>query len=278
MKEFLNNSTLVFKNIQKLKEMTEKMEKYILLKQNSVMDDAKEEALESQIDRLDSDFDIMSESIKEEIKRCQEETNKLAKNGMSKGEIDLRNTHIFKHSKELTEAITQYRNVKCEYKNKEKEMLKKAYQIVNPKVSDSELEKLAEDKDFDSGMGTAFSLGSKSAQQIMIQAKNRKKKLEKIVDVINKLVQLIEEIDALVKNNTKVVDDIVVNMTEAEVNTAEANKQLESALIYQRRVNFIKKVFFAISLCCAGLVLIWLILRFFPNNRNVVYVKPQDER
>lgn len=276
MKEFLNNSTLVFKNIHKLKEMTGKMEKYILLKQNSVMDDAKEEALENQIDRLDSDFDTVSESIKEEIKRSQEETNKLAKNGMDQREIGMRNTHIFKHSRDLTEAITQYRNIKCEYKNKEKEMLKKAYQIVNPKVSDSDLEKLSEDKDFDSSMGTAFSLGSKSAQQIMIQAKNRKQKLEKIVEVINKLVSLIEEIDALVKSNTKVVDDIVVHMTEAEVNTAEANKQLESALLYQRRVNFFKKVFLVIVLVFIGLVLLWIVIRFGANRNSGTYFRSQN--
>lgn len=277
MKGFLNNSSLVFKNILKLKEMTKKMEEYTLLKQNSVMDDAKEEALEDQIDRLDSDFDTMSESIKEEIKRSQAETNKLAKNGMGHEEIDLRNTHTFKHSKELTKVIAQYRNVKCEYKNKEKERLKKAYQIVNPKVSDSELEKLTEDKDFDSSMSTAFSLGSRSAQQIMMQAKNRRKKLEKIVDVINKLVSLIEEIDTLVKSNTKVVDDIVVHMTEAEVNTAEANKQLESALLYQRRVNFFKKVLLGIVLVFVALVLLWLVFRFGSNNDNVVYFRRSDE-
>jgi len=258
MNEFLNNSTIIFKNIGRLKEIIEEMEKYTLLKQNSVLDESKEAALENKIEKSDFNFNSISETIKDEIKRNQDEVDRLKKNGISKREMEIRRSHLFKQSKDLAEAIASYRNLKCEYKNKERELLQRAYQIVNPSGDKFEYREVEKD----TSSKAVFAVGSKSSQEIIRHANNRKLKIDKIVETITKLAGMIDEIDEIVHKNSKVVDDILGNITDAEMNSAEANRELESALAYQRKVNYIKRLLLKFLIFFIFILIIWLYIQY----------------
>lgn len=264
MNSFLENSTLIFANIAELKKIVKSMGEYISLKQTSVMTEDQESVVDGKIEELDMKFDKICISIKNAIKLAQEETNKLDKeNAIDKSEVEMRNLHSHKFYKELKQTIFNYRNLKSEFKNKEKDLLKQAYQIVNPKANDESLEKILSEPDSDNALNSAFSLGGNSAKQMLQTAKNRRKKIDKIIEIINRLVSLIEEIDNIVKANTAVVDEIVINMTQSEKHTAQANKELEQSLVYQRRINFIKKCLLGI-VCFAAIV----ILIYVSSNRQ----------
>ncbi|ELA42491.1 uncharacterized protein VICG_00590 [Vittaforma corneae ATCC 50505] len=268
MIEFLDNSKLILGNIKELRKIIKEMKECIRMKQTSVLTEEKELALDKKIDTLDITFDKICHAVKDAIKSTQEETNKLEKNGeLTKEEIEIRKVHTYKYYKELSDAVYSYRNLKSEYKTKEKDLLKQAFQIVNPNVSEAELDKIVECSDSEASLNTAFSLGTHSGQQMLKQAKYRRKKIDNIVENINKLVALIDEIDEMVHKNTKVVDEIVVNVTAAEMNTKQANKELESALAYQRKLNIIKRIAVGVVI----LIVIVLIL-FMASKSNTTYV------
>lgn len=264
MNEFLSNSQVVLKNIKKLEDIIKEMEDTILIKQTTVLNDEKDELLEKKITKLDFDFNVISETISKEIKRNQKETEKL-KNKIDARELEVRQNHIFKHTKELKEAISEYRNLKCTYKNKEMEMMRKTFEVTHPGGDEEAFEKYKET--LDSGGANAFTTGSETSMASLKHAQMRKERLDKVVEVINRLVTLIEEIDELVHKNSKVIDEIVVNIADAEVNATEANKQLESALYYQRRSNKIKRILYGIMIVFLCIGLWWLVPKVLPNNK-----------
>lgn len=242
MREFLEASTAINKDIERLNEYAEDLKKFTLLKQNSVLVDEEEVALDRKIDTLNEAFQELSDKIKLFIKSNQKETKAFREKGVKKSIIDMRELHTFRQGRDLSEVLRKYQNIQCDYKQREKEKLKETFLIANPKASAQDLEMLAEGEQGEAILASAFALGSHSAQSILIQAKNRKKKIEKIVDTINTLVSLIEEIDRLVRKNTHVVDQITVNMTSAEEHTTQANRELDSALRYEIRSMRIKRI------------------------------------
>lgn len=262
MREFLDNSRLILTNIKELRKTVEEMKECIRMKHTSVLTEDKEMELDERMERLDAEFDKMCYLIKEAIKTTKKETSRLEKNEeISKEEVEMRNVHTYKYYKELSDAIYSYRNLKSDYKNKEKDLLKQAYQIVNPKATEGEIEKIVETEG-DGQLGTAFSLGTASGQNMLKQAKYRRKKIDGIVESISKLVALIDEIDKMVNKEDKEIDQIVVHVTTAEMNTKQANKELESALAYQRKLNTLKRTVLVIF------VILVIILLFFFISKN----------
>jgi t-SNARE complex subunit (syntaxin) len=271
MIEFLDNSKLILASIKELRKIIEEMKEYIRMKHTSVLSEDKEEALDKKIDLLDNKFYKICEVVRDAIKTTKEETARLYKDGeITKEEEKMRKVHAYKYYKELSDAIYAHRNLKTEYKTKEKDLLKKTYQIVNPKATEAELDKIMESADSEGVMGIAFSTGTQSGQQMLKQAKYRRKRIDDIVENIKKLIALIEEIDELVHKESKTIDDIVVNVTAAEMNTKQANKELESALVYQRKLNFLKRIGVVILILFFVLVLLFFAARNRPQN---VYIK-----
>lgn len=263
MKEFLDSSSIVFAKIDELKRITKEAEAFISLKQTSVFTEEKEEAVDRKINQKDDEFESICNKIKILIENAKKDLQKGEKDGsLSKEEIEMRSIHIKKYYIELSNVIYSYRNLKSEYKNKEKDLLKQTLQIVSPKSTESDLDKMVEGTDSENKLATAFSIGS--SNHMLKQAKSRRKKIDKIVDSINKLVVLIDEIDKIVNKETQAVDEIVVNVTQSELNTRQANRELESALRTQRRINMFKRALLALFM----IIVIVLLALFVFNTWN----------
>lgn len=246
--DFLESSREINTNLKHLNAYTEELKKYTLRKQNSVLNEKEEIALDKKIDAVNELFTTHSDKIKEQVRKNQRETVEMKRSGSNKGIIELRELHTFRHGRDLADALRHYQNVQCEYRQREKDKLRETYLIANPKATDRDLEMLTDGSEGEALLASAFALGSHSAQGILLQAKDRKKKIEKIVETINMLVELIEDIDRIVKKNTHVVDHIYVNMAAAEEHTGQANQQLSSALVYERRAMWIKRTLLLIVL------------------------------
>lgn len=255
MKEFLDGSAIIFEKIDELKQITKEVEAFISLKQTSVLTEEKEEALDNKISQKDDEFEDICNKIKTLIENAKNDLQKSEKDGsISNEEKEMRSIHIKKYYIELSNVIYSYRNLKSEYRNKEKDLLKQALQIVSPKSSEKDLDKMIEGSDSESKLTSAFSIGA--GHHMLKQAKSRRKKIDKIVDSINKLVVLIDEINKVVNKDTPIVDEIVVNVTKSEMNTRQANKELESALKTQRRINMIKRALLAMFMITVVILLI----------------------
>lgn len=221
------------------------------------MTDEQENILDAKIEQLNNDFSYNCQVVKDKIKESQAEINQLkAAKKITKEEEDVRSVHIYKYYTELSNAIKAYRNLNSDFKNKEKEMLKQQYQIVNPKATEADLKKIFDDDSAE--LESAFSLGGASSKKMLQSAKTRSNKINKIVEKVNKLVELIEEVDNIVKSNTNVINETVINMDAAEQNTKQTNAELEAALVYQRRINFFKKLVLGV----VGFFMLLLVLYF----------------
>lgn len=270
MNDFLRESAGVFKNIHRLQEIIAQTEKYTLLKQNSVFDKSQENVVENKIEQLDQRFDTISGIIKEDIKKTKTETDLLAKHKARKCEVDLRKLHILKQTKDLTEAIGNYRSLKYECKAKENELLKRALQISNSKADEITINKIAESNQL-SDSKPPFALGSKSANEMLEHSQQRKDRIEKIVITIQKLANMIDEINNLVYDNSKVIDGILINVSDSEMHLAQSNVELESALAYQRKANFIKRIIFSIFLVFLAITIFYLYFVIFLRPRYYYY-------
>ena len=254
MKDFLESSTSINSSIKHLNSYTEELSRYMMIKQNSVLNEREETALDGKIESVNSLFTELSCKIKAMVRKNQNETLEMRKSGARKGLIEMRELHTFRQGKDLAEALRNYQNVQCDYKEREKEKLRETLLIANPRASEHELEMLTDMEEGEALLASAFALGSHSAQSIMVQARHRKRKIEKIIEMINTLVQLIEDIDKLVKKSGEDTDRIVVNMVLSEEHTTMTKRELTSALISTKRRMWFKRFFFFILIIIIALI------------------------
>lgn len=269
MREFLETSTAINQNIKQLDEYTNELKKYTLLKQNSVLTEAENNALDRKIETVSTAFQNLIDKVKVAIKTNQHETMKMISNGAKKNVIEIRELHTFRQGKDLADALRRFQDVQCDYRQREKEQLKETFLIANPKATERELEMLTEGEEGEAILASAFALGSHSAQGILKQAKNRKKKIEKIVERINILVSYIDEIDRVVRQNAPTVDQVTINMVAAEEHTTQANQELSSALRYEMRVMRIKRILAFVGVCIiVGMIVYIFGDRIFSRNNG----------
>lgn len=261
--EFLNTSNIIFQKLKDLEEIVEKMEKYMLAKQNSVLDSSKEKSLDNKIDKLDEQFEKISDAIKNEIVKNEAETKKYKEKNFNPKELEIRTIHTLKHTDLLSKTINRYKSLQIENRNKEKEQLKRALHVTNPSATEEEINKIAESKDLE-----AFALGSKSSKEMVDNAKARQQNFEQIVIKIEKLTDLINEISNIVSENTKYINDIVINVEDSKQNISQSNKELKSALFAQRNVMFFKRIFFIFIIGGVVIFGFWGYNKFFRNSSN----------
>ncbi|KAI5172807.1 hypothetical protein PAEPH01_1803 [Pancytospora epiphaga] len=242
MRAFFESATKINGNIKHLHGYAEELNRYILHKQNSVMNEKEEATLDQKIDAVNDLFTKLSDKIRRDIKKNQSETLELKRSHENKELVGIRELHTFRQSRDLADVLRNYQTVQCDYRQREKHKLRETFLIANPDATEDDLAMLTDEVQGEALLASAFALGSHSARGILTQAKNRKKKIEKIVEMINTLVQLIEDIDKLVKKNTHVVDEISINITSAEEHTTQANRELSSALRYEMRAMRIKRI------------------------------------
>ena len=276
MRDFLESSTEINSNIKHLNTYTDELRKYTLMKQNSVLTEAEDNALDKKIDAVNGLFTDLSTKVKAAIRMNQKVTTEMRKKDEKKTVIEMRELHMFRHGRDLSDALRNYQNVQCDYKDREKGRLKETFLIANPEASDKDLESLTDTDRGEALLASAFALGSHSAQGILSQAKNRRRKIEKIVEMINILIQLIEDIDKLVKKSTHVVDEISVHMITAEEHTVQANKELEQALYYERKALWLKRLVLLIAILGVVGLIIWVFHSAIKNAASKA-IKPKNQ-
>lgn len=262
IRDFLDKSKRTLKRIDVLYKIVDEMKECIRMKQTSVLNEDKEQILDGKMDELDTKFDTICQEIKTIIAERQDETDQLEKTGeLDKFEVEMRKVHVYKYYKGLSGAIESYRNLKTDFKNKEKELLRQAYQIVHPRVTADELDKLVEEPEGENGL-KVFGAGTTTGQQMVAHAITRGKRIADISRKTMKLIAMIDEISELASKNTRQIDDIVINITKAEIHTKAANKELEDALKYQRRINMVKRI---VALVFVILILVVLLFIAFSD-------------
>lgn len=256
--EFLNSSKEISEKIRRLREYTDKLQQYTLTKQNSVLSSAEESALDSKIDTVNDLFTNTSSEVKEMVHKNQRKIIHLVNEHAPENTIELMKLHTFRHARDLSDAVRGYQNIQHDYKERERATLRETYLVANPQASDQDLERLTSTDEGESLLASSFALGSHTARGMLSEAKNRKQKIDRIVQLITTLVQLIEDLDTMVRDQASVTDNIATHMSIAEEHTTQTNKELTSALKYEKRAMRIKRILFFIFIIIIVAGLFWL--------------------
>ncbi|ORD98780.1 hypothetical protein A0H76_1932 [Hepatospora eriocheir] len=243
-------------NIKKMRELIEGLERRLKHKQNSVLSSEAEKKENNKIDTLMDLISGKGEETKEWIENSKEEINELKETNENQNNISLKENAVLSISKNLSNQYKKFQSIQYQYKHKEKEMMKETYLIACPDATDEQLNALNNTEQAEAILESAFALGSNSAKSILGEAKTRKKRIDKLVEKINKLIILIDEIDKIVKSNDEVVDNLVLTMDNIERNTGEATGELRQARIYQDRTNAWKRIIFYIFFFLAVIIFI----------------------
>ncbi|KAL6122673.1 hypothetical protein NUSPORA_00201 [Nucleospora cyclopteri] len=232
------------------------------IKQNSILTVEDESNINIRIDSLINNFTSLSEEIKQGIDKQIKKTDEMKEQGENEHLIHLRESHCLGHSKKLSHALKKFQNVQYEFQQKEKNKLRENYLIACPNAKEEDLKDLDDPEKAEAILNAAFSIGSNSAKNIINEAKQRKTRIDKIVEQIGKLVELIEEIDKIVSEDQGTVDKIVVSMENAQENTQEAVKELKSAKDYQSKRNWIIKILSVVGVIVVIVILLFLYSTF----------------
>ena len=255
-------------NLLKLENYSQELEKNLKIKQNSVMSKNEEDNIDIRIDTITNKFTELSTRVKKQIRTTINETNQLKKKGGNIHVINLRETHILGHSKKLSEVLKKFQNIQYEFRKREKNKIRENFLIACPNATSQQLNDLEDIEKADEILKNAFSLGSQSAKIIIKEAQNRKMKIKNLVSKINILIELLEEIDKFVHENSDVVDKLVLTMENAAEDIQASQKQLESARGYQESRNHIIRLFSYGGAILIGIGIVVLILFINPRGSD----------
>ena len=252
-------------DLKHLEVYIEELKKNMTIKQTSIQTKESEENLDLRIDSCITTFSHTSKEIKSEIDKAASKTRELKNTGTTNTYlINMRESHILALSKKLSSLLKLFQDVQHNYKQKEKERLREVYKIACPQATAEEIEELEDPDKAEKMIEAALTLSSTSSKNVLAEAKNRKDRIEKIVEKINELVNLIAEIDKIVSSNSAETDRIVLNMEDAARNASQARQELVTARSYQNRRNWYIRLFGGTFIIIIAILIIFVIRLLFP--------------
>lgn len=259
MNSFLESSSRINADIKTANAYIDAYKKYAFNRTSAVLSSEDELDINKKIASISSIFSKLSNKIKNEIRKNQNETAELIKNGERKGYIDMRELHTFRQGRDLADVVRQFHEAEAEYCEQEKDKLKEMYRVANPDAKESDLEIISNADMGDSLLASAFALGSHSAKNVLDEARARRDIIEIISTRIDELSRLIEDMADLVNRDGHVIDEICINMSSTVNNTTKANKQLTSALESTIRWNWWKRLLYLVAV----VVIIGIVFKIF---------------
>lgn len=270
MNEFLKSTESVKSRIQQLNKHVITMTRLLTLKQNSIMNKDEEEKNQLEIESTNNSVGRLGNEITNEIEKLKEMRDEMERTGMSSDRLKQCDDQINIHSTSLKNTLNNYKSKQFQYKNQEKGRLKEIIAIANANQNEEEVNKLVNEDQGDVAVASALALGSHTSSGILKEAQDRVKRIDRIIESLDGLIEMINRIDKLVKEQAPAVDEIVINMNTAETHTRKANEELVAALEYERKVRWFKWILFII-LVALGLFLfgglIYLVIGLIKNFR-----------
>ena len=251
-------------NINHLETYIEELKKNLKIKQVSIQTFKSEQSIDLRVDGCITAFTHTSNEIKNEIEKVSEKTREMKnKQNSNTYVIAMRESHVLSLSKRLSELVKSFQTVQYNYKQSEKERLKEMFKIACPDATQEQLHEIEDPEKAEEILNNALSLSSTGSKNVLTEAKNRKDRIEKIVEKINDLVKLIAEIDKIVSSSNIETDRMVLNMEDAARNTVQARSELTAARSYQNRRNWYIRLFggtFIVLMAICGLIL-WSLIK-----------------
>jgi len=179
-------------------------------------------------------------------------------------------------SRRFLTTLTKYQEVQRRNRDACRDRFARHYRNVNPDATDEEItQKLQE-----GAVGNLFSsqaLESSKAKQALKNADDRAKDIQRITVHILEINQLFLDVEAMVNQQSQLIDRIAVDTYQAQIGTEKATGQLESATmsaIGARQKRWIMFGIISTVVVIAVVVVVVLVLQHIPKQ-NWMYSKAE---
>lgn len=251
---FLPQCTTVEANVKKIKHITEEMEKQHKTVLGATNDSERSRSKEL-LDQYVSSLKQVSAETRVTLRSLNERTEALAPAACSgSGSLRMRKTKQKNLMDKFTKAMKAFKTMQEKYNVKYKDQLARQVRIVNPQVSQEEMDQLLENPEGARAM--MFDIGKrKVAQQNLQDMKDRFDDVKKIAESIVELAALFTEMQEMIDMQGENLDRIETSMDNSGGYLDSAAKDLGSAVDSQKSI--LKKKWIMMALV-AFLVLILL--------------------
>jgi len=134
------------------------------------------------------------------------------------------------------DLMTQYQEAQRSYKDKNTDKLRRQFRIVNPEMTNEEIEKAIESGETRNVFAAKITQAKyqQEAEDALNYVQNKHKQIKKLESSINELHQLFVDMAVLVEAQGELVNQIEKNVGDAVVYTEKGVQQLKKANEYQR--------------------------------------------
>ena len=175
------------------------------------------------------------------------------------GNLRMRESNHRQLSKSFMDVMRNYQKVQEHYQEKYRAQLQRQYLIVKPRASKAELAELTRDPEAMKVQVFAMSV-KEDSKKTLSQMKNRLQDMQNIEKSILELNQMFLQMQDLVVSQGEVINRIEYNVDQIEDYTAQAAKNMDSALDSQKAIQKKKWYITLIVAVIIGLVLLCVVL------------------
>lgn len=273
MPRFFTQVNEIKESNKRVKLFTDEIEK---LHKNALSTPNAEEsaAVSGQIEALMSKVNQMTNKTRRTLQEMDGVNRELsATSPKGSGNLRMRDSNYRQLSKSFMDVMKNYQKVQEVYQEKYRAQLQRQYLIVKPTATRSELADLTRDPEAMKVQVFAMNVRG-DAKTTLNQMKNRLQDMQNIEKSILELNQMFLQMQDLVVSQGEVINRIGYNVDQIEDYTAQAAKNMDSALESQKAIQKKKWYIMLIIGVIVGLIVVCVVISVLMHLLpNLILVK-----
>ncbi|KAI5180344.1 hypothetical protein NEOKW01_0648 [Nematocida sp. AWRm80] len=257
--EFLNKAKETNNTITSLSECVQLAN--ALKVESSITDDQQSTELAMAMMNLHQDFKARADNIKRGIAQMKQENQEhLEKYGPDRN-FAARTTYLQSLIRRLGNVVEDFRRVQNGFAEKQKERLKSQYLIAKPNATQEELMQLDEKEKARPLLQAIFTIGDKTAKEVIIQAEKRRSTIESILKGIADLKELSDDFVAFITSTNLDVDRINTEVKQSHLDTKIAHTVIQKNIHRRIRIKKAKRAMSLTGIIILGFIIVYLICK-----------------
>ena len=219
----------------------------------------------SKIEALMAKINQITNRTRRTLQEMDSVTKELGKTvPKSSGNLRMRESNQRQLSKSFMDGMKKYQKIQEVYQEKYRVQLQRQYLIVKPRATKAELAELTKDPEAMKVQVFAMSV-KEDSKKTLGQMKNRLQDMQNIERSILELNQMFLQMQDLVVSQGEVINRIEYNVDQIEDYTAQAAKNMDSALESQKAIQKKKWYIVMIIAVIVGIIIVCVIISVMVN-------------
>lgn len=192
--------------------------------------------------KIHAEFKARADQVKERLSEMKDEAKvHLAQHGHDRS-FAARSNHLQSLGRRLGLVVEDFRRVQSGFAQHEQERLKAQYLIAKPNATQEELASLEEQGKAKPMLQSIFTIGNKSAKDVIMKAERRRSSIEEILKGMTDLKELSDDFVGYISTNGAEVDRIHIDVRNSLSQSKLAGGTLEQVAKRKIRRQQAKKI------------------------------------